>query len=881
MFRNARLVFSATALIALGCFSSAPAAETSLPPRSDVLNPPIFVVPNFHPASCGWLANWSVERNYCANSYLNHLDRVRDDANYGFVMSECNNMIAIANFLPQRFDELRQRVKERRVELVNAFFLEPSINLSGGEALAKMGIEGLRWQQQVMGAKPRFCWAIDVCGTHAQMPQICQGLGLEALVYTRCSRAGKAVFWSESPDGSRILSIVPTGYSEDFGGAFSHTGPVRPRQLADAEREIAGTSRYFPAGSPLLILGGNGDYALAPAGKRNPSEFLEKWKAFQPKTEVRFATVDKFADALLPAIHSGKIQLPTVKGGTRFTFDSFWIQSPKVKTWYRRDEHALQAAETLATIASLKTDYTYPAQDFYHGWLQMLLNMDRNTLWGAAGGMVFENETSWDARDRFQWVEEHSKAAMEAAMRKLAGKGDGVGLFNPANFERTDILRLRLSPGKVMEGPKSQMLDDGTTLCRLPLSPGGFQSEKLEDGPPERAQEIFTFPDRIETPYYIVGLDRETGALTMLREKPSGRELLSGPANVIVAEEHRRVRQEDPGDHTAHRPDRPRRGSSSESPCKIRARSGPLATIVEIESSFVSGSKLKRTIFFYGKNPRIDFETEITDIPDKTVIVAEFPLAETPSIVRRGIPFGFATESCSQATAEAPELAQGIEPAIRWSHYTLPSGGGLALLDRGLAGRELNGKVPVIYLYNAHEKYYGYPNSWLSGKGRHKFEYALVPDDGNWTKAAVARRAWEYNCPVSVVSDCAPGPEKSFFETSDNVIVEVMRREGSEIEMRLVECLGQVGEAQVTINLPHQQAALTDLVGGHRQALAGGPTYKFPVRPQQIVTLRLKTATAVAAIKPLVDWEPLVPQQKRAALHQYLKTAIGHPPSGS
>ena len=40
----------------------------------------VFVVPNFHPASCGWLANWSVERNYCANSYLNHLDRVRDDA---------------------------------------------------------------------------------------------------------------------------------------------------------------------------------------------------------------------------------------------------------------------------------------------------------------------------------------------------------------------------------------------------------------------------------------------------------------------------------------------------------------------------------------------------------------------------------------------------------------------------------------------------------------------------------------------------------------------------------------------------------------------------------------------------------------------------------
>ncbi|MGV8090571.1 MAG: hypothetical protein AB2L24_01720 [Mangrovibacterium sp.] len=57
--------------------------------------PPAYIVPNFHPASCRWLTNWSTERNYCSNSYLNHLDRVGDDANYRFVLSECNNLIAI------------------------------------------------------------------------------------------------------------------------------------------------------------------------------------------------------------------------------------------------------------------------------------------------------------------------------------------------------------------------------------------------------------------------------------------------------------------------------------------------------------------------------------------------------------------------------------------------------------------------------------------------------------------------------------------------------------------------------------------------------------------------------------------------------------------
>src|SRR4051812_22278823 len=55
----------------------------------------VYLVPNFHPASCGWLTTFSKERVYCANSYLNHLDRVRDDPHYEFVMSEVNNIIAI------------------------------------------------------------------------------------------------------------------------------------------------------------------------------------------------------------------------------------------------------------------------------------------------------------------------------------------------------------------------------------------------------------------------------------------------------------------------------------------------------------------------------------------------------------------------------------------------------------------------------------------------------------------------------------------------------------------------------------------------------------------------------------------------------------------
>src|SRR5260370_8452940 len=83
----------------------------------------VFLVPNFHPASCGWLTTFSRERVYCANSYLNHLDRVRDDPNYSFAMSEVNNIIAIMEFQPTRIAELNHHTAEKPLHLFKRYFM--------------------------------------------------------------------------------------------------------------------------------------------------------------------------------------------------------------------------------------------------------------------------------------------------------------------------------------------------------------------------------------------------------------------------------------------------------------------------------------------------------------------------------------------------------------------------------------------------------------------------------------------------------------------------------------------------------------------------------------------------------------------------------------
>jgi alpha-mannosidase len=838
----------------------------------------VYVVPHFHPASCGWLTTFSKERVYCANDYLSHLDRVSEDPHYEFVMSEVNNFIAVMNFRPERFVELKQRVQEGRVELVNAFFLESTINLSGGEALARMGAVGLGWYEKIFGVRPRYGWCIDTCGVHDQMAQIAQGLGLEALVYTRRNPTGKTIFWTEAPDGSRVLTLCPGSYTE-ASTVFENKAPLTVEELDKLEAQFTEKEKTTPEGAALMVLGSGGDYSVAPHVKRYPSALLEQWKRAGYQRKVQFTTLSKYVDSIMDGIKSGKTKIPTCVGGTAYDYDAFWIESPKVKTWYRESEQALQAAEALATIASLSGGYQYPAQNLYEAWVLMFLNTDRNTLWGAAGGMVFVDVQSWDVQDRFEWVTKTASEVQRTAGSALLGAGNEVVVFNPLNWKRTDPVALTLPVGKSVEGAVCEALPDGRVLCMSAIGSVSVSSLKLTDRTPEAAKPVQE-SEVIETSHYSLQLDPATGAIASLRSKKSGREVFGGPANVVIAERPKK-RPDDPGDHMPPIPERERLATSNEGRSKIELHKGPLTTTVVVTGTFYGGGELRRTIRMYDGHPRMDLETELNDVPNYTVVFVDFPFARDVDEVRRGIPFGFSHAAWAKPNPNLHGWAKGIVPAVRWSDYALAGGSGVAIFDRGLSGRELNGRTASIYLLNAEDKYWGYENPWLTGKGKHLVQFALMPYETTlWQEAGVPQAAWEYNLPPVVIDEHGSVAERSYLETSDNVIVESLRREGDHIVLRFVEAFGKAGDAYVKLSLPHRNAVLTNLAGRGAKPLQGGPEYHLAVRPQQIVTIHFHTATTAPEAIPVTEWDKFVPEQKLSALHKYDPSLVGHPPFG-
>jgi alpha-mannosidase len=249
--------------------------------------------------------------------------------------------------------------------------------------------------------------------------------------------------------------------------------------------------------------------------------------------------------------------------------------------------------------------------------------------------------------------------------------------------------------------------------------------------------------------------------------------------------------------------------------------------------------------------------------------------------VLRGIPFGFSHAAWAKPNPSLHGWAKGIVPAVRWSAYATADGGGVALLDRGLSGREVNGREASIYLFNAEDKYQGYDNPWMTGKGKHLLEYALLPYESAWEAARVPQAAWEYNLAPVMLDGRVGIASQSYLETSGNVIVESLRRQGNHIILRFAEAFGIAGEVRVKLLLPHHSAAITDLVGNLVTGLPTGAEYRFAIQPQQIVTMYFRTESAVEEETPVTAWDKFVPQEKLRALHAYSPDVIGHPPVGS
>lgn len=841
----------------------------------------VYIVPNTHGTIGGWLVDFDTERNYVLNNYLEHLALAARSPSYRFVWSEVPNLISLFELEPLREAQLRRAIKEGKVELVNGFFLESDVTLTGGETLAQLGVRGIRWHEGVFGVRPRFGWAIDITGAHRQLPQIAKKLGLEAVVFTRNNPAGRTAFWWKAPDGTRALAVTAQAYME-MRELFRTADPGDEAAHAAVKQAIEARLPYSPSPRLALFLAGAGDYSLPPALGVRVDPFLQQWRGREPDVELRFGTMSDYLAALREELKRGAA-LPEYEGDTAYCFNGFWSAMPEVKHAFRRAEGLLHAAELAAASASLHHGIPYPARSLDEAWILLLLNADRNTIWGAAAGEVFRSQKHWDAWDRFRGAEQRLRDVLRTSIGR---RGGGLAVFSSLNWRREDPVAVRLPGARTpagalcMEDPAGR----GVARCRMPLPAGQAVRLPWEAQAAEKPVPVDP-PAEIRTRHYRARIDRSTGEIETLHSAGGKAILTAGSGRIHLEEPPEKIAKK-AADFMAPRRQR-MPAADCAGPAAVRAWQGMLATVLEARLE-CGAFRAERRIWFYADFPRIDFDIVLELRRSDVLATIAFPFAGRVDRRTRGIPFGFSEGPADEKWMEPQPyfLARAAEhqflgysaailPALGWSDYRLAGGGGLTLVEDGLPMHELAQDRLTLGLVNAVSTYRGLPNEELRALGRHEFRFGIVPHEGDWRGAESPKRAWEFRAPPMVFEAGKALPP--LVRTSGNLILEALRRVDDELEARLTEWRGEAGAAWVECLAPHQEARRTNLLGEEAQPLKRAARYRFAVLPQEIVTLRFRLDSAVEKPEPLRSWAPLVPEAKREGLRLRIREK-GHPP---
>ena len=204
-----------------------------------------------------WLWPRSETIDVVKRTFTTALQLMDEYPGYTFSQSAAQYTAWIAEKYPQMNDQIRQRVKEGRWEIVGGMWVEPDLNLPDGESLVRQLLVGQRYFQKEYGVTARIGWNPDSFGYNWQLPQIYKRSGMDYFVtqkmhWNDTNQLPFRLFWWESPDGSKVLTYFPTDYVHDN---------VNPTRIS---ADFAESADRNPGTAEMLDLYGIGDHGGGP-----------------------------------------------------------------------------------------------------------------------------------------------------------------------------------------------------------------------------------------------------------------------------------------------------------------------------------------------------------------------------------------------------------------------------------------------------------------------------------------------------------------------------------------------------------------------------------------------------------------------------------------
>ncbi|HXN29903.1 MAG TPA: glycoside hydrolase family 38 C-terminal domain-containing protein [Candidatus Acidoferrales bacterium] len=841
--------------------------------RGDLQQTSIRLTGNSH-IDAAWLWPWTETVQVVHNTFSTALQLMNEYPKYTFTQSAAAYSEWMCQKYPAICQEIQDRVKQGRWELVGGMWVEPDLNMPGGESLVRQLLIGKRYFREKFGADVRIGWNPDSFGYNWQLPQIYKKSGVDYFVTQKMAWNDTnplpfKLFWWQSPDGSKVLSYFPHDYARG----------IEPEPLAE---DVARARQLDPGLPEMMHLFGVGDHgggptrAMLDAGVRWTDPKMVYPKTFFGNAQGFFSDVEGKLDtahspvwnyktiaggsAQLPAPASGMVSLPTWNDELYFEYHRGVFTSQAAhKRNMRESEEWMLDAEKYSSLAWL-FGLAYPAEALNEAWKKVLFNQFHDLAAGSGIGVIYQ-----EAQRDYDMVRFTTGEASSAALAQIAARVDTLSpvrsrpvlVFNPLAWERQDLVEFSVQmPQSVKDGvsvldgehhwlPVQVISSDAATnTVHLLVEPRavpalGYALLRVvpgrRDGPGDLSAHDFT----LENSMLRVVVDPKNGCITSLYDKRAQFETIAtgGCGNELIAFEDK------PKDYDAWNIDADFEKSFTRldmvDSVQLVER-GPLRTTLRVTRTW-QHSKFVQDITLYAGLDRVDVVNDFDWHETHVLLKAAFPLAASSEHATYEIPYGSIERPTTRNNSW--EAAKFEVPALRWADLG-DAAHGFSLINDSKYGYDAKGNVLRISLLRSPT----WPDA-DSDRGQQHFAYALYPHAGDWKQALTVRRGYEFNAhlralPVSPHLG-AWGAELSFARVEqDNVVLTAVKKaeDGDALLFRFYEWAGKNGEVQLAVPAGAASATLTNLMEqaeGAPLEISRDGKVRVPVHPFEIVSVRV------------------------------------------
>lgn len=278
----------------------------------------------------------------------------------------------IEEYDPRLFERIRGLVKVRRWNITGGWYLQPDLNLLGGETVVRLILEGRRYFDEKFGVRPVIAYNFDTFGHPGTLPQILKGSGFEMYIHCRPTAPQMdlpaPLYCWRGIDGSEVITLRPNA------GWYCTPGEGIAQAQARNGIEIARQT-----GMDVFVPWGLGDHGGG-ATRKDLLAFRDMLAEFADSDiELKHST----PEAYLARIRQQAPELPTQTGELQRTLMGCYTSVAPIKRQMREGEALLASAERWASIAWWRFGWKYPAKELREAWKRLMFNTFHDVLCGS------------------------------------------------------------------------------------------------------------------------------------------------------------------------------------------------------------------------------------------------------------------------------------------------------------------------------------------------------------------------------------------------------------------------------------------------------------------------------------------------------------------